>query len=112
MFSTKITILEHNNFFVNNSSNQKPNLHLFGFQPYDYVELVSDEEVSRVLGPNYITRCSQLTFEADIRNAIERILERRTNNVIDRKHVKTKIFIKTKLSARTQYMLLLMNIFI
>ena len=65
------------------------------------VEFVSDEEVSRKLGPNYISRCFQLLFEADIRNAQERILERR-KNVIDRTTVMTETSIKTELSARMQ----------
>ena len=68
----------------------------------DDMEFVSDEEVSRELGPNYISPCSQLTFEADIRNAKTRIFESRKNNVIDRTTVKTKPFIKTELSARMQ----------
>ena len=38
---------------------------------------VSDEEVAADLGPDYNAPCSQLTYEADIRNAKERILERR-----------------------------------
>ena len=66
---------------------------MFRFKQND-VELVSDEEVSRELGPNYISPCSQLTFEADIRNAKERILERRKNNVIDRTTLKTEPSIK------------------
>ena len=40
-------------------------------------DLVSDEEVAAELGPEYDPPCSQLTYEADIRNAKERILERR-----------------------------------
>ena len=63
---------------------------------------MSEEEVSRELGPNYISPCSKLTFEADIRNAKERILERRKNTLIDRTIVKTEPSIKTELSARMQ----------
>ena len=74
---------------------------MFRFKQDD-VEFVSDEEVSREVGPNYISPCSQLTFEADIRNAKERILERRQNNVIDRTTVMTEPSIKTKLSTSMQ----------
>ena len=75
MFSKGITILEHDDFGVNASSNNEPHLHVFRFKQ-DYVEFVSDEQVSFELGPKYISSCSQLTFEADIRNAKERIRER------------------------------------
>ena len=40
-------------------------------------ECVSDEEVAAELGPDYDPPCAQLTYEADILNAKERILERR-----------------------------------
>ena len=40
-------------------------------------EFVSDKEVAQVLGPEYMSPCSQLTFEADIRIAKEKIHERR-----------------------------------
>ena len=43
---------------------------------------VSDEEVAAELGPTYDPPCSQLTYEADIRNANERILERRKKESI------------------------------
>ena len=46
------------------------------------IDLVSDEEVAAELGPDYDPPCSQLTYEADIRNAKERILERRKNESI------------------------------
>ena len=74
---------------------------MFQFKQDD-VEFVSDEKVSRELGPNYILYCSQLIFEADIRNAKERILERRKNNMIDWTTVTTELSIKTELSARMQ----------
>ena len=99
--SDRITILEHNDFVFNASSNNEPHLHVFRFK-LDNVEFVIDEEVSRELGPKYISLCSQLTFEADIRNAKERILERRKNNPIDRTTVMTELSIKTELSARMQ----------
>ena len=65
-------------------------------------KFVRDEEVSRELGPNYISPCSKLTFEANIRNSKERILERRKTNVINRTTVKTEPSIKTELSTRMQ----------
>ena len=40
-------------------------------------EFVSDKESAQELGPEYMSPCSQLTFEADIRIAKEKILERR-----------------------------------
>ena len=94
MFSEGITILEHDDLVFNASINSKPHLHLFRFKQDDK-EFVSDEEVSREPGPNFISPCSQLTFKADIRNAKERILERRKNNMIDRTTVKTVPSIKT-----------------
>ena len=45
-------------------------------------DFVSDEEVAAELGLNYDPPCSQLTYEADIRNAKERILERRKTKFI------------------------------
>ena len=98
MFSKRITIIELDDFFFNASSNQSK-LHVFRFKQDDE-EFVSEEEVSRELGPNYISPFSQLTFEADIRNAKERILERRKNTLIDRTTVKTEPSIKRELSAR------------
>ena len=43
---------------------------------------MSDEEVAAELGPDYDPPYSQLTYEADIRNAKERILERRKKKSI------------------------------
>ena len=100
MVSNGIKIFEHDDFIFNASSNNKPHLHVFRFK--QDVKFVSDEEVSREFGPNYISPCSQLTFEADIRNGKERILERRKINMIDRTTVKTEPSIKTELSARMQ----------
>ena len=45
-------------------------------------DFVSDEEVAAELGPDYDPPCSQLTYKADIRNAKERILERRKKKSI------------------------------
>ena len=101
MFSKGITIIEHDDFYFNAGSNNEPHLHVFRFKQHDE-EFVSDAEVSRELGPNYISPCSQLTFEADIRNAKKQILQRRRNNLIDRTTVKTKPSIKTERSERMQ----------
>ena len=100
MYSKGITILKHDDFFFNAGGNNEPYLHVFRFKQNDE-EFVSDEEVSRELRSNYISPCSKLTFEADIRNAKELILDRR-KNVIDRTTVKTEPSIKTELSARMQ----------
>ena len=100
MYSTGITIIEHD-FFFNAGANNEPHLHVFRVKQNDE-NCVSDEEVLHEFGPNYISPCSQLTYEADIRNAKERILERRKNNLIDRTTVKTEPSIKTKRSARMQ----------
>ena len=40
-------------------------------------EFLSNKEIAQELGPEYMSPCSQLTFEADIRIAKEKILERR-----------------------------------
>ena len=80
MFSKGIKILEHD-FYFNASSNNEPHLHVFRFKQDD-VKFVSDEEVSRELGPNYISPCSQITVEADIRDAKERILELRKTTLL------------------------------
>ena len=101
MFSKRITIIEHDDFYFNAGSNNEPHIYVFRFKQDDE-EFVSDKEVSRELGPNYISPCSQLTLEADIRNAKQRILERRKNNLIDRTTVKTEPSIKTVLSERMQ----------
>ena len=44
-------------------------------------DFVSDEEVAAEVGPDYDPPCSQLTYEADIPNAKEQILERRKKNI-------------------------------
>ena len=76
MFSKGITIIEHDDFFFNAGANYEPYLQVFQFKQDDE-EFVSDEEVPREIGPNYISPCSQFTFEVDIRNATERIFKRR-----------------------------------
>ena len=47
-------------------------------------EGVSDEEVATELGPDYDPPCSQLTYEAYILNAKERIMERRKKESVNR----------------------------
>ena len=101
MFSMGITIIEHDDFYFIAGSDNEPHLHVFRFKQ-DVKEFLSDEEVSRELGPNYSSPCSQLIFEADIRNAKTRILELCKNNLIDKTTVKTEPSIKTELSARMQ----------
>ena len=44
-------------------------------------ECVSDEEVAAELGPDYDPPCSQHTYEVDIRNAKEPILERQKKSL-------------------------------
>ena len=45
-------------------------------------DVVSDEEVAAELGPDDDPLCSQLTYDADIQNAKERILGRRNKEFI------------------------------
>ena len=45
-------------------------------------DFVSDKEVAEELGHDDDPPCSQLTYEADIRNAKELVLERRTKKSI------------------------------
>ena len=59
---------------------------------------------SRMLKPNYIFCCSQLTFVADIRNAKKQIFERRTN-LLDRTTVNKELSIETEMFARMQCIL-------
>ena len=40
-------------------------------------DTVTNEQVAKELGPNYVTPCSQLTYEADLIKAKEKILELR-----------------------------------
>ena len=51
-------------------------------------DFVSDDEVAAELGPDYDPPYSQLTYEADIRNAKERILERRKKKSIQGNNIK------------------------
>ena len=112
MFSKGITIIEQDDFYFNAHFNNEPHLHVFRVKQDDN-EFVSDEEVSRELKPNYISPWSQLTYEAGIRNAKERIFERRKNNVINRTTVKKVPFIKNRaFFTYAGNILLLMNIFI
>ena len=65
MFSKGITFLAPDDFCFNASSNNKPYLHLFRFKQDDK-EFVTEENVSRELGPNYISFCFKLNNEVDI----------------------------------------------
>ena len=51
-------------------------------------DFVSDDELAAELGPDYDPPCSQLTYEADIRNAKERILKHRKKKSIQGKIIK------------------------
>ena len=51
-------------------------------------DFVNDEEVAAELGPDYDPPCSQLTYKADIRNAKQRIFERRKKKSIQGKIIK------------------------
>ena len=86
--------------FVNSNSNNESHLHVFRCKQDN--EFVSDEEMSREFGHNYILPCSQSTFKADNRNAKKRIVKHRKNNVIDRSTVKTEPSFKTALYTRMQ----------
>ena len=55
MLANGITILEHDDLCFSATSNNEPHLHVFRFKQDD--EFVSDEKVSRELGPNYISLC-------------------------------------------------------
>ena len=57
------TVLEHDNLFVSGKSNNESFLELFRLNKN---ELISDDELSKDLGTNYISPCSQLSYEADI----------------------------------------------
>ena len=111
MYFNGITIIEYDDFVFNAGANNEPHLHVFLFKQNDE-EFVSNEEVSRKLGPNYISPWSQLIFEADIRNAKDRILERRKNNLIDRTTVKTAFYQNRAFCTYARNILLLGNIFI
>ena len=67
MFSKGIKIIKQDDFYCNAGSNNEPHFHAFRFKQDDE-KFVSDEEVSRELGPNNISPCSQLTLQADIQN--------------------------------------------
>ena len=45
-------------------------------------DFMSDENVAAEISPDYDPPCSQLTYKADIKNAKERIIGRRKNEVI------------------------------
>ena len=59
-------------------------------------DFVSEDDVAAELGPDYNPLCSQLTYEADIRNAKERILERRKKESIQSMIKKSSILFLLK----------------
>ena len=96
-----ITVIEHDDLFFSATSNNEPYLKVFRFKQNDQ-DFISNDELCQELGPNYIPPCSQLTYEADIRIAKERILERRNNNLMFRNTVKTETSIKIEPTACMQ----------
>ena len=81
MFAKYITVLKHDDLFISATWKREFYFHQFWFKQ-DYVEFVSDDAVSRELGPNYILPRFQLTLKVDIRIAKKQILERRITSVI------------------------------
>ena len=77
MLSMGISIIEHSDLFVGAAlSNEEMHLARFSFKEDDE-DFVRYEELHRELGDDYISPCSQLTYEADRHAAKQRILERR-----------------------------------
>ena len=99
MIFKSITVIEHKVFFCSASSNHKPHFKLFRFKQIDE-DFISNDELSRELGPNYISACSQLTYKADIRIATETILERRNDNLMFRNTLQTEPSIMIEPTAR------------
>ena len=64
-------------------------------------DFVSDEELHRVLGDDYISLCSQLTYEADRKEAKKRILERQFPERIP----KTPIMLQAPRVSGTLYLI-------
>lgn len=77
MLTMGISIIEHSDLFVGAApSNEERDLARFRFKEDDE-DFVSHEELHQELGDDYISPCSQLTYEADRQAAKQRILERR-----------------------------------
>ena len=65
MLTMGISIIEHTDLFVGAAlSNEERQLARFRFKEDDE-DFVSHEELHRQLGDDYISPCSQLTYEAD-----------------------------------------------
>ena len=97
MLTMGISIIEHSDLFVGASpSNEEMHLARFRFKEDDE-DFVSDEELHRELGDDYISPCSQLTYEADRQAAKQRILERRFPEWIQ----KTPIMMQAQCVAET-----------
>ena len=76
MLTMKISIIEQSDLFVKASPfNDEMHLARFRFKE-DVENFVSDEELYRELGNNYILPCSQINYETDRQDAKQRILER------------------------------------
>ena len=96
-----ISIIEHSYLFVGSApSNEEIHLARFRFKEDDE-DFVSDEELHRELGDDYIPPCSQLTYEANRQAAKQRILERRFPERIP----KTPIMMQAPGVSRTLYLI-------
>ena len=101
MFTMGISIIEHSDLFVGAApSNKEMHLAMFRFKEDDE-NFVSHEELQRELGDDYISPCSQLTYEADRQAAKQRILERR----FPERNPKTPIMMQAPCVAKTVYLI-------
>ena len=57
MILKSINVIEHDDLVFSATSNNKPHLKGFRFKQNDQ-DLISNDELSRKLGPNYIPPCS------------------------------------------------------
>ena len=77
MLTMGIFIIEHSDLFVGAAlSNKEKHLARLRFKEDDE-DFVNHEELHQELGDDYISFCSQLTYEADRQAVKQRILERR-----------------------------------
>ena len=77
MLNMGISIIEHSDLIVKTAPlNEDIRLGRFCFKDDDE-DFFSDDELHQELYDDYISRCSQLTYEADRQAAKQRILERR-----------------------------------
>ena len=77
MITMGISIIEHSDFFVGAAPfNEERHLVKLRLKEDDE-DYVSHEKLHRELGDDYISPCSQLTYEADRQAAKQRVLKRR-----------------------------------